>query len=663
MKTISVKKFSFVLLLMMLIVVFALFYDFYLKEKQITQRLMQRNLQTTALNLNNLLRKNFDPEHIGNIVSQLDSRIISSKILASIEIVDEKNRVIYSSLKYKNSHSNKEKPCIPLTHIMQSQLNTTPCYSLSIKHYEGLHPHRYKVILGIDQNYVHEVQTKEAVQIFWVALLFTIGLFLIIYYVLNHYIIEPLESLRTYAYYSEYSPQEFFIKEFESIRYSLEMTFKRLKSEQENLYNLSTRDPLTQLYNRNDLRSQVERIITSAKRSKKKFAIVFLDLDNFKNINDSAGHHFGDIVLKKIATSLRSAIRENDVPARIGGDEFLIVLPDIEDEQSVAEVLGRIQHHVATPLQIKNERYKITVSMGAAIYPKDGQDFNTLLKSADIAMYNAKALGKNNYQFFTDTLNQQVQEKIKMQSLLSNALENDYFELFYQPKVDIATNKITACEALIRLVHPQEGIISPDKFIPVAEENGTIIAIGEWIIQEACQQIARWQKTPLQGIKLSINVSGTQLEEKNFFTILQKHTHCIESSKLDIELTESVLIKDFDAKIELLHQIKELGVTLSLDDFGTGYSSLSYLRDIPFDTLKIDKSFIDKMQENKAFINMIIGISQDLKLDVVAEGVETQQQLEYLKAMQCEMYQGYLCSKPLPAHQFEEHFKECNDIS
>ena len=624
---------------------------------------MQRNLQTTALNINNLLRKNFNPKHIGNIVSQLDSRIINSKILASIEIVNEKNKTIYSSLKYTQSESNKDKPCVALINIMKSDLAKTPCYSMNIKHYEGLHAHTYKIILGIDQNYVHQIQNKEAIQMFWIALFFTVGLFIVIYYVLSHYIIEPLESLRTYAYYSEYSPQKFLIKEFESIRYSLEMTFKRLQSEQENLYNLSTRDPLTQLYNRNDLRSQVERIIASAKRSKKKFAIVFLDLDNFKNINDSAGHHFGDIVLKKIATSLRSAIRENDVPARIGGDEFLIVLPDIENEQSVVEVLGRIQHHVSTPLQIKNERYKITVSMGAAIYPKDGKDFNTLLKSADIAMYNAKALGKNNYQFFTDTLNKQVQEKIRMQNLLSNALENEYFELFYQPKVDISTNKIIACEALIRLVHPQEGIISPDKFIPVAEENGTIIAIGEWIIKEACEQIAQWQNTPLKGIKLSINVSGVQLEEKNFLQILQEHTHCIESSKLDIELTESVLIRDFDTKISLLHQIKELGVTLSLDDFGTGYSSLSYLRDIPFDTLKIDKSFIDKMQENKAFINMIIGISQDLKLDIVAEGVETQQQLEYLKAMQCEMYQGYLCSKPLPAHQFEERFKECNHIS
>ena len=647
----------------MITIIFSLFYDFYLKEKQITQRLIQRNIQSAALNLNSFLRKNFDPEHIGTIVSQLDSRIISNKALASIEIIDEKNNIVYNSLHYVKSHSNTAKLCIPITNIMRSELNKTVCYEFNIKYYKGLHSRIYRVILGIDLDYVHTMQTKEATQILSIALLFTLSFFVIVYYLFNHYIIQPLESLRTYAYYSEYSPQEFLIKEFESIRYSLEMTFKRLKTEQENLYNLSTKDPLTQLYNRNDLRSQIKRIIASTKRSKKKFAIVFLDLDNFKNINDSIGHHFGDIVLKKVANSLRSAIRENDVPARIGGDEFLIVLPDVDNEHSVTEVLKRIKQHISTPIQIKNERYKITVSMGVALYPKDGKDFNTLLKNADIAMYNAKALGKNNYQFFTDALNKSVQEKIKMQSLLSSALENNYFELFYQPKVDISTNKIVACEALIRLVHPQEGIIPPDRFIPVAEENGMIIAIGEWIIQEACAQITQWQDTPLKGIKLSINVSGRQLEEKNFLEILKQHLHCIESSKLDIELTESVLIKDFDAKIELLNKMKKLGITLSLDDFGTGYSSLSYLRDIPFDTLKIDKSFIDKMQENKAFINMIIGIADDLNLEVVAEGVETQQQLTYLEEMQCEMYQGYLCSKPLPAHQFEERFKECNHIS
>ena len=663
MKNISIKQFSFIVLIFMVVNVFLLFYDFYLKEKRITESLLQTNLQTAALNLNGFLRKNFNPKHIGNITSQLDSRIVSNKTIASIEIINENNQTVYSSFDYAKGKSHQNQKCTPITKISKSDLEKSTCYEFSIDYFSGLHAHKYRVIIGVDQHYIHKILTEEAKQILFVALLFTFIFFIVVYILLKRYVITPLEALRRYAYYSEYSPKELLIKEFESIRYSLELTFKRLKNEQENLYNLSTKDPLTQLYNRNDLYSQVNRIIASANRTNKKFAIIFLDLDNFKNINDSIGHHFGDIVLKRIANYLRSAIRENDIPARIGGDEFLIVLPEIEDEHNILEVVKRIQSHIAAPIHINNERYNITVSMGVAVYPKDGKDFNTLLKHADIAMYKAKALGKNNYQFFTDQLNKNVQEKIKMQALLANALEKQHFELFYQPKVDINTNTITGCEALIRLIDPKEGIISPDRFIPVAEENGMIITIGEWIVKEACQQIEKWQSTSLKDVKLSINVSGLQLEDKNFLRMLENNLSCIEGTKLDIELTESVLMKDFDEKIKLLNKMKNLGISLSLDDFGTGYSSLSYLRDIPFDTLKIDKSFIDTMQENKAFINMIIGISRDLELEVVAEGVETQQQLEYLKAMQCEMYQGYLCSKPLPAHQFEERFKECNHIS
>jgi diguanylate cyclase (GGDEF)-like protein len=662
MKTLSIKKFSLLILAFIVPTVSLLFFDFYLKQREITQELIKTNLQSAALSLNHFLRKNFDPNEIGNIVSQLDSRIITNKAISSIKIVDENNHIIYTSQQLEKSLAKDDK-CQPITNIMKSNLSKVSCYDFSIKHYQGLQAHFYRVIIGLNKEYIAQLQTQEAKRMLGISLLFTLFFFILIYFLLERFMIKPLEGLRTYAYYSEYSPQKFLIKEFESIRYSLEMTFKRLRTEQENLYNLSTKDPLTGLYNRNDLKSQVQRIIASAKRNNNHFAIIFLDLDNFKNINDSVGHHFGDIILTKVATVLRTAIRENDVPARIGGDEFLIVLPEIENERSVIEVVQRIKEQLSKPIIMENERYNVTVSMGVALYPKDGEDFNTLLKNADIAMYEAKELGKNNYQFFTNKLNKSVQEKIKMQSLLSDALQNNYFQLFYQPKVDIDTQTIVGCEALIRLVDPYEGVISPDRFIPLAEETGMIIPLGEWIIKEACEQIQKWQDTPLKNIKLSINVSGLQLEDRNFFEMLQSNIACIESAKLDIELTESVLIQDFNDKITLLHKIKDLGVTLSLDDFGTGYSSLSYLRDIPFDTLKIDKSFIDSMEENKIFINMIIGIAEDLHLNVVAEGVETQAQLEYLKDMKCEMYQGYLCSKPLPAKEFETLFQSCSNNS
>jgi EAL domain-containing protein (putative c-di-GMP-specific phosphodiesterase class I) len=275
-------------------------------------------------------------------------------------------------------------------------------------------------------------------------------------------------------------------------------------------------------------------------------------------------------------------------------------------------------------------------------------------------MYRSKALGKNNFHFFTKNLDKVIQEKVAMQKIMLDALENHYFKLYYQPKVDIKTGKITSCEALIRLIDPVHGLIPPDKFINLAEENNFIIQLGEWIIQESARQILAWKGTPLEGIKVSINVSAKQFNDKKFVEKLSIYTRDIDKNSLDIELTESVFVNDFDEKFNDITQIKNLGFTLSLDDFGTGYSSLSYLKNIPFDTIKIDKTFIDDLEhaQDKNFVVMIINIAKTLNLEIVAEGVETQEQLEILKEMDCDIYQGYLCSKPLPSEEFEQLVKK-----
>jgi len=415
---------------------------------------------------------------------------------------------------------------------------------------------------------------------------------------------------------------------------------------------------LSGLYNRLSLIEKLNWLISKGKRDKDEFAIIFLDLDNFKNINDSKGHECGDKILVHISKLLLKATRTNDIVSRLGGDEFVVVLPEFTNETKIVEVVQRLKKELNEPFTLDDDEYQITASMGIAIYPKDGDNVQMLLKNADIAMYKSKELGKNNYQFFTDAINKTVQERIKMQHIIRNALQNNYFKLFYQPKVDIQTNKIVACEALIRLIDPIEGIIPPFKFISIAEENLSIIPLGEWIIKEAVAQIKLWESTPLQNIKVSINLSGIQFKDSQLLQKIDSYTKEIERSKLDIELTESVLIEEFDERLEVIKKIKKLGISLSLDDFGTGYSSLSYLKDIPFDTLKIDKAFIDNIytKDDLSFINMIIGIAEDLHLNVVAEGVETQEQLELLKEINCEQYQGYLCSKPVPAKEFEELF-------
>jgi diguanylate cyclase (GGDEF)-like protein len=477
---------------------------------------------------------------------------------------------------------------------------------------------------------------------------------------INKTIIKPLEQLRQFAYYSTKAPRQFLIQELESIRYSLDLTFKRLKKEQQELFNLSTKDPLSGLYNRLSLIEKINWLISKSKRSESQFALLFLDLDNFKNINDSRGHEFGDKVLQHVAKVLITSVRDNDIVSRLGGDEFVVVLPDTQDDDAILEVIYRIQDALNTPVVFDNYKYHITCSIGVTLYPKDGTDVTELLKNSDIAMYKSKDLGKNNFHFFTESLNDEIQEKIKIQRLMSSALEEGNFKLFYQPKVDIASNKIVGCEGLIRLIDPIQGLIPPDKFIYIAEENNFIIPLGEWIIQEGTRQLKAWEDTEFKDIKLSINVSGVQFKDNNLFTTLKNAIAPIDESKLEIELTESVLMSDFDEKLEMIDRFKSLGLRLSLDDFGTGYSSLSYLKKIPFDTLKIDKSFIDDLQSTKdeSFVNMIITIADELNLEVVAEGVENQEQLAYLKRMKCEQYQGYLCSKPLPVKEFEKLFLE-----
>jgi diguanylate cyclase (GGDEF)-like protein len=480
--------------------------------------------------------------------------------------------------------------------------------------------------------------------------------------IIKNIIVHPLETLRDYAYRTTKIPHRFFITELEMIRHSLKKTFHRLNIEQKKLYHLSTRDVLSGLYNRQSLLEKLESLIYNSQRNNTKFALLFIDLDNFKNVNDSLGHDVGDKLLILVAQNLLNTVRKNDIVSRLGGDEFIIVLPNIEDETTVMEVVERIQNIFKQTIEVNFSKIAVTASIGITIYPNDATNTTELLKNADIAMYKAKAIGKNHYYFFTQELNSYVQEKLQIQKYIQDALTHDYFQLYYQPKVDIQSGKIVACEALIRLIHPEVGLIPPDKFIKIAEQNGFIIPLGRSILQKAISQLHHWENTPLKNLKVSINISALELEDTQFLENLRTMIQTIETSRLDIEITESVFISGYQEKIKIIHEIKKLGLTLSLDDFGTGYSSLSYLKELPFDTLKIDKAFVDDIntQDGETFIKMIVNIAKTLNLEVVAEGVEREDQKEFLKSISCDQYQGYLCSKPLKADEFENLFMRCN---
>ncbi len=654
-KTVSIKTFILTAVVVLFVVEATLFVNFYESSKHNIASLLKENIQTKVLTLRHFLERNMQIDNANAITAYLDNAVITNRFIKDIHIVTSDHRMIYATDRQKVEKHPGIK-CVNIVDISRADVFTQRCYSFPLRLFKGLKPYYYHVYIYTDTKYFDSLLNEQIRHYLIYFLIFGVLFISVLWLVFRYLVITPLEKLRQYAYYSTKPPKQFLISEIESIRYSLMVTFKRLKKEQEELYKLSTQDSLSGLYNRLTLLDKVNWLIAQSQREKKHFALVFIDLDDFKNINDTRGHDFGDKVLQKVSKMLQESVRENDIVARFGGDEFVVVLTDIEDDSTIINVLERIREMFRKPIEIEGASYTITASMGVAVYSKDGEDISTLLKNADIAMYTSKDAGKNRYHFFTESLNKLIEDKVRISKIMREGLQNGYFELYYQPKVDIQTNRIVGCEALIRLHDPEGGIIPPDKFIPIAESNGFIIPLGEWIIEESTRQIQKWQQSELKNIKVSINISGVQFHDANLYGILQKNIAKIKPDSLDIELTESVLMEDFEEKVELIERIKKLGVSFSLDDFGTGYSSLSYLKKIPFDTVKIDKSFIDDLQEPKEgkFVQLIIDIAKILGLEVVAEGVETQEQLELLAQMKCDIYQGYLCSKPLPAKEFEE---------
>ncbi|WP_304546354.1 putative bifunctional diguanylate cyclase/phosphodiesterase [Sulfurimonas microaerophilic] len=658
MKTISIKLFFGIVIVTAIVYQSVAFYAYYQKSKAGIATLLKENIQTNMINLKHIIEKNIKVDNVNNIVANLDNYVASSEIMQDVHIVNNHKKLLYSSDR-ENSIAHKNTRCVQISKTLESDIFSEECYYFPIKLHEKLRPYYYYTYVYTNKDYIDSLLKRQVEKYTILFTLLTFVFLLLLWFTLKNFIITPLKELKHYAYYSENPPTNFFIQEIESIRYSLSMTFRRMKQEQEKLYNLSTKDPLSGLYNRLSLIEKINWLIAQSKRTKEGFTLIFLDLDDFKNINDTYGHEFGDMVLKEISEVIQSSLRSNDIISRFGGDEFVIILPNVTDITNTVEVLTKLQQKLFMPICHQEFTYNTTSSMGVVIYPKDGDNATSLLKNADIAMYKSKALGKNNFSFFTNELNKELKEKLHIKSMIELALKNNGFELHYQPQVDVATGKITGCEALIRMIDPIEGVVPPYKFIPIAEKNNLIVPLGQWILKEATSQLKKWENTPFSDLKLSINVSALELNHEDFIKSVKESIKDIDHSKLCIELTESVLMNNFKKDLPKIHQLKEMGLTLSLDDFGTGYSSLSYLKNIPFDFLKIDKSFIDDILEDpkdKMFVQIIIDIAQTMNLTVVAEGVELKGQLTMLEQLGCDIYQGYYCSKPLKCEEFEKLF-------
>ncbi len=434
-----------------------------------------------------------------------------------------------------------------------------------------------------------------------------------------------------------------------SIRYAVE----RKRSEMRLNY-LAQYDPLTEIPNRQYFNDQLKRAIARARREGKKVGLFFLDLDQFKVVNDTLGHNAGDKLLREMATRLRRSIRGGDVLARLGGDEFAVLLEGLTGALE-AEVIARsILEMVAEPFQVDGREVKVTTSIGITVYPNDNSDTATLLKNADIAMYQAKEKGRNNFKFFTERMHDELLAYHELEQDIRDAISRELFTLAFQPKVNLVTRKLQGLEALLRWNCENRGNVSPAEFIPVAEQSGHIVPLGHWVFSEVCRTINRWQAKGLPVVPVSVNVSARQFQQPDFYRRVADtlSRHAIDPALIEIELTEGLLMEDTEQVQRSLQKLKDIGVRISIDDFGTGHSCLNYLRRFPIDVLKIDKSFVhdvDHTEDSAIIVDAIISLARSLHLETVAEGVETREQLNFLVDRGCMIAQGFLFGHPMKA--------------
>lgn len=452
---------------------------------------------------------------------------------------------------------------------------------------------------------------------------------------------------------------------FRSIRHAIErkrLWVKLAQTEKREHY-LATRDVLTGLPNRHTYNDRLKRGLSYCNRYGGKLAVMFMDLDRFKFINDTLGHKVGDILLKDVAKRIQTCLRETDIVARLGGDEFIFLLPKIDQSVKAAKVAKHILKVLNAPFSIEQQEIYISASIGIAMYPSDGDNATTLIQNADLAMYSAKESGRNKYDFFTRKMNQTVTNRLRLENDLRDALKNNEFYLEYQPVVNTKTNKMVATEALIRWKHPKNGRMYPGSFISIAEETRKIIPIGNWVLEQACIQNKKWQEKGFSSLRVAVNVSAVQFTQLNFVNKIRDilERTAMEGKYLELELTEGILMQDVELTIDVLSELRSFGIRISIDDFGTGYSSMSYLKKFPLDILKIDQSFIQDLPhdpKDSAIVTAIAEMARGLSLEIIAEGIETHEQNLFVKKVGCDCMQGFYLQKPVAAASISKFIKQ-----
>ncbi len=440
---------------------------------------------------------------------------------------------------------------------------------------------------------------------------------------------------------------------------SLMMEIKERKKAEEKLQALTRYDQLTGLSNRKTAEDFLRHVLAAAKRTSRQSAVLFFDLDHFKDINDSMGHDYGDHVLKMASERLSAHVREEDLLARWGGDEFMVILPHIEGAGDVAAFAGKLVDVMRKPFIIDAHEVRTTISVGIAVFPHSGGKAETLIKNADLALYRAKWGGRNRFQFFSTDMDDEMQFRLRMEKELRLAITREEFEVYYQPRLDLVSNRITGAEALLRWNHPDQGVLQPGTFLKTLENSNMIEEVGDWVLGQVCKQSRHLQELSIRAINLSINISGKEFAHLNLIERLTEHAsaQCLARGLLELEITETFLMENTTESLDKLNTLRNLGFRLAIDDFGTGYSSLAYLKRFPIQTLKIDKSFIRHIHdatEDQEIVRTIIALARTLNLTTVAEGVESKEQLELVREMGCDEAQGYVIARPMPAIELEK---------
>ncbi len=654
--TLTIKSFSFFLIFLLFSVLYGTFAKYFFDQRENTAGVILKSLQNDMSELSYILSKNIKSKaSVSSHRAILERAVSNNDFIKAIIIADDSKVLLTTDRNYKS---------IPSKYLLSNGLAINTYKKLLnkkgiegvVRFYEGDTQYQLNLLFMLEQDEIITYFEKDTLRFFIFFGLIPIMALTLLWIAFHHYIYRPMERLRQYAYYQSNIPSSFRLRELEAIRSSMVQTFTRLEQEQKELYDIARTDELSGLANRNALHEYLDRLIADSRRSDKEFAFLFLDLDHFKDVNDALGHQVGDELLKNVASVIQQVLRSNDFVARVGGDEFVIVLHNYKSLLELINVIKRIQDRLSQPWVIQTHPVDVKSSIGVAFFPKDGEDIGSLMQHADIAMYEAKNKGRAQYHFFTEELNAKVQENIALDRSMREAFKQHEYELYYQPKINMDNGKIIGVEALIRWISPMKGIVPPSVFIPLAEENGFIVELGCWILDEALRQQAKWKEQGLD-IDVSINIATQQLVDDLFIErlsdLLKKHD--TDPSRVDFEITEYLFLENTENNARILEMVRDQGISISLDDFGTGYSSLSYLKDFPIDYLKIDKAFVDDFNtpQGAIFLDTIVKMGQTLGIKIIAEGVESKDQMHYLKSIGCDIYQGYLCSKPLSSKEFE----------